>query len=202
MATAALTARQTDIVGLLDRGLTNKEIANELGISEAGVKAHVSRLLLRYGVPNRVALLGAVRPERDTAQRPAYQSITADLERIGKSLQGIKVRNGEIRDRFATARKIDMRARGQFADGATGLLTGAQSGDVTRIVGELRGALAGLDLAFDLAERLPPEAARGPLLEVLRDRVQLALSAAEALDLLLRLEQRSVPSRPARRRRA
>lgn len=42
------------------RGLTNKEIAFALGISERGVAAQVSRLLAKYGVPNRAALIAQV----------------------------------------------------------------------------------------------------------------------------------------------
>lgn len=55
-----LTARQREVIALVRRGLSNGEIAGELGISEDGVKAHLSRLYLRFGVTNRVALLGAV----------------------------------------------------------------------------------------------------------------------------------------------
>src|SRR5690348_5240251 len=58
-----LTARQRDVVARMRSGLTNKEIAGELGISEDGVKAHLSRLYLRYGVTNRVALLRRVDEE-------------------------------------------------------------------------------------------------------------------------------------------
>ncbi|TMD61948.1 MAG: response regulator transcription factor [Chloroflexi bacterium] len=202
MPSAALTHRQLDIVNLLERGLTNKEIATDLGISEAGVKAHVSRLLLRYDVPNRVALLSIVRRQHTRADQPAYQSIARDLERVGESLQGTAAQTASERDGFAGARKIDVQARRQFADGAASLLKGSQSADMTRIVGELRDALSGLDLAFELAERLPPEATRGPLLEVLRERVQKAVIAAEALDRRIRLDQGKRSSRLIARRRA
>ncbi len=55
-----ITARQREVIALVRRGLSNSEIAGELGISEDGVKAHLSRLYLRFGVTNRVALLAAV----------------------------------------------------------------------------------------------------------------------------------------------
>lgn len=60
MAVATLTPRQSEVVALLRRGDTNKEIAAHLGISDDAVKAHLSRLYLRFGVSNRVALLGAL----------------------------------------------------------------------------------------------------------------------------------------------
>jgi hypothetical protein len=46
-------------LALIARGLTNKEIAHELRITERGVAAHVSRLLLRFAVPNRAGLVAA-----------------------------------------------------------------------------------------------------------------------------------------------
>src|SRR5437764_11381757 len=55
-----LTARQRDVISLVRQGLSNGEIASELGISEDGVKGHLSRLYLRLGVSNRVAMLAAV----------------------------------------------------------------------------------------------------------------------------------------------
>lgn len=58
-----VTPRQRDVIVRLRTGLTNKEIAADLGITEDGVKAHLGRLYLRYGVTNRVALLRAVDDE-------------------------------------------------------------------------------------------------------------------------------------------
>ena len=55
-----LTPRQLEIIRLVRRGLSNSEIAGALGISEDGVKAHLSRLYLRFGASNRVALVTAV----------------------------------------------------------------------------------------------------------------------------------------------
>ena len=52
-----LTARQHVILRSVARGKTNKDIAAELGISEQGVKVHISRLLERYGAENRVELV-------------------------------------------------------------------------------------------------------------------------------------------------
>jgi DNA-binding NarL/FixJ family response regulator len=49
-----LTSRQKRVLKLLAAGLSNKRIARELEISEITVKAHVSLILKKLGVANRV----------------------------------------------------------------------------------------------------------------------------------------------------
>lgn len=49
-----LTSRQKRVLKLLAQGLSNKHIARELEISEITVKAHVSLILKKLGVANRV----------------------------------------------------------------------------------------------------------------------------------------------------
>jgi DNA-binding CsgD family transcriptional regulator len=56
-STRDITARQREVLGLVALGLTNKEMAHSLGISERGAAAHVSRLLARFRVPNRAGLV-------------------------------------------------------------------------------------------------------------------------------------------------
>jgi DNA-binding NarL/FixJ family response regulator len=51
---AALTPRESLVVRAVARGLSNAEIAGELSMSEATVKAHVSRSLAKLGLANRV----------------------------------------------------------------------------------------------------------------------------------------------------
>jgi DNA-binding NarL/FixJ family response regulator len=49
-----LTPRQQSVLALLEQGLSNKAIARELEIGEITVKAHVSAILRKLGVENRV----------------------------------------------------------------------------------------------------------------------------------------------------
>lgn len=48
-----LTARQIDVLRLLAKGLQNKEIADELGMSPSTVRVHVTAVLKALGVENR-----------------------------------------------------------------------------------------------------------------------------------------------------
>ena len=49
----SLTPQQMRVLAMLGDGLLNKQIAYELGVSEATVKAHVSAVLLKLGVDSR-----------------------------------------------------------------------------------------------------------------------------------------------------
>jgi DNA-binding NarL/FixJ family response regulator len=49
----SLTPQQTRVLGMLAAGLLNKQIAYELSVSEATIKAHVSAILQKLGVDNR-----------------------------------------------------------------------------------------------------------------------------------------------------
>ena len=48
-----LTPQQSRVLGMLGEGLLNKQIAYELGVSEATIKAHVSAILLKLKVDGR-----------------------------------------------------------------------------------------------------------------------------------------------------
>src|SRR5215472_7962719 len=54
--TAALTSRQREVVHLIASGLSNRQIASHLGISEKTVKNHVSGILARLQLPARTAV--------------------------------------------------------------------------------------------------------------------------------------------------
>ena len=48
-----LTPQQVRVLMMLSEGLLNKQIAYELGVSEATIKAHVSAILQKLGVESR-----------------------------------------------------------------------------------------------------------------------------------------------------
>ena len=52
----AITDREKQVLKMLVAGLTNKEIGEPLGIVERTVKAHISKMMRKVGVQNRIAL--------------------------------------------------------------------------------------------------------------------------------------------------
>lgn len=68
---SSLTPQQVRVLMMLSGGLLNKQIAHELGVSEATVKAHVSAILQKLGVESRTqAVIAAGRIE--AGQWPAH----------------------------------------------------------------------------------------------------------------------------------
>ena len=63
-----LTLRESQVAELVSRGLSNKEIARALELSESTVKHHVHSILGKIGVPSRFQL---VRDARQEAWPPA-----------------------------------------------------------------------------------------------------------------------------------
>jgi len=53
LESSPLTERETEVIGLLAKGLANKQIALTLGISEHTVKFHVSSIYTKLNVTNR-----------------------------------------------------------------------------------------------------------------------------------------------------
>jgi len=61
---SSLTPQQVRVLMMLSEGLLNKQIAYELSVSEATVKAHVSAILQKLGVESRTqAVIAAARIE-------------------------------------------------------------------------------------------------------------------------------------------
>jgi DNA-binding NarL/FixJ family response regulator len=63
-----LTPQQVRVLMMLSEGLLNKQIAYELGVSEATIKAHVSAILQKLGVDSRTQAVIAV--SKIEGQRP------------------------------------------------------------------------------------------------------------------------------------
>jgi DNA-binding NarL/FixJ family response regulator len=57
VAVDELTSREHDVLVLIGRGLSNSEIAAELGISEVTVKSHVGRIFVKLDLRDRAAAI-------------------------------------------------------------------------------------------------------------------------------------------------
>lgn len=68
----ALTLRQLEVISMLGRGLSNKEIARALDVAERTVKAHVSAVFDALNVRNRTQAVLAAQRRGFLPPTPAY----------------------------------------------------------------------------------------------------------------------------------
>ena len=83
---AALTSREQDIIALIDRGLSNKEIARQLKISLPTVKNHVHNILEKLQVRRRGAAAALLR-EAALARATTRRAPTRQHVNEGKALE-------------------------------------------------------------------------------------------------------------------
>src|SRR5262245_415033 len=82
-----LTAREAEVLALVQRRLTNAEIADQLFVSVRTVETHVSALLRKLGATNRRALAGAAVPDAPGAaiRSPNGRLPTLRTELVGRA---------------------------------------------------------------------------------------------------------------------
>jgi len=113
-----LTPRQQDVLDRVAQGKPNKQIGAELGISERAVKALVTRLFGKLGVPNRAALIATVlRAGTSTSSLTAGPA--GDLSQYVDAPFMIAVLQGP-RHEFVFANRMFVRVSGIAADGLIG----------------------------------------------------------------------------------
>ena len=166
------------------RGKTNKDIAADLGISEQGVKVHISRLLERYGAENRVELV-SLTGAWPTANERGYAELSGDIAGIRAGL------NKTYQD--ATALGDMNRGNGHRVAPAQAAKTNGHTPPVTTDlaaeVRALRDVLGEINVALKLAREMPASADVGPLVDAIRTRVGAALEQSARLDTLVDRER-------------
>ena len=144
-----LTERQRMVVAHVRQGYSNREIGEKLAISEDGVKAHLSRLYLRYGVTNRVELIATV--DETNGQHSSVVSHPAET-------------NGA-------------RANGTSAIAPTSA-TPTPAVAAAAKLSAVRDALLAVDAALGLVGDLPPETTEA-MLSAIKRRLGGAISALD-----------------------
>jgi DNA-binding CsgD family transcriptional regulator len=102
-----LTPRELEILTQVLRGQGNKQIAASLGVTEQGIKEHVSRLLDKFDVPNRAALAEAGSRLEFTGEQGVDRSWMRELFLSAEPLiviaRGPEIRYEAGNDAFAAA---------------------------------------------------------------------------------------------------
>jgi DNA-binding CsgD family transcriptional regulator len=175
-----LTPRQHVILRSVARGKTNKDIAAELGISEQGVKVHISRLLERYGAGNRVELVSLTHAWPEADER-TYAELSSDIAGIRVGL------NKTYQDATALgeAHGGNGHSVATTTSGKTNGHLTADTNDLSTEVRALREVLSEINVALKLARELPASADVGPLVDAIRTRVGAALEQSARLDALV-----------------
>jgi DNA-binding CsgD family transcriptional regulator len=150
--TPQLTERQRMVIAHVRQGYSNREIGDKLAISEDGVKAHLSRLYLRYGVTNRVELITSV---DETAGQPLPVASAAS--------NGLRAHaNGTPPTRPTSA---------SASESATAATAAAK-------LTAVRDALVAVDAALGLVGELPPETTE-QVISAVKRRLRGAIAALD-----------------------
>ena len=73
-----LSPREREVATLVARGLSNKEVARELGLSSGTVKIHLHSIFQKLGAKSRYRLIGqAISPDK-TASLPTAAIASSD----------------------------------------------------------------------------------------------------------------------------
>ena len=150
--TPQLTERQRMVVAHVRQGYSNREIGEKLAISEDGVKAHLSRLYLRYGVTNRVELITTV---DETAGRPsAVLAPPSEIvrARVTRTAAGAPLETSG--PAVAAAAKLSAVREALLAvDAALGLLSELPPETTEPMISAVKRRLSGAISALDEAQR-------------------------------------------------
>lgn len=81
VATPQLTDREQQVLELILKAHSNREIASQLGIEERTVRAHLARLMRKAGVDNRIKLSMSARHLLQLPHKPAARFSAQDRAR-------------------------------------------------------------------------------------------------------------------------
>jgi DNA-binding CsgD family transcriptional regulator len=157
-----LTERQRVVVAHVRQGYSNREIGDKLAISEDGVKAHLSRLYLRFGVTNRIELLASVD------------------ETVGLPVAVSRVPNA-----------TNARADGTAARATPVALSTPEAATAVAKLAAVRDALTAVDAALGLVGELPPETTE-PMIDAIKRRLGSAIAALDEVQRAVTTSARNI----------
>ena len=149
------------VVALVRQGYSNREIGEKLGISEDGVKAHLSRLYLRYGVTNRVELITTVDETGGTPS--AVLSVPSEIGRARVTLKAVRAPVLETSGPAvaAAAKLTAVRDALLAVDAALGLISELPPETTELMIGAVKRRLSGAITALEEAQRAVVTSAGG-----------------------------------------
>jgi DNA-binding CsgD family transcriptional regulator len=156
---AQLTERQRAVIAHVRQGYSNREIGDKLAISEDGVKAHLSRLYLRYGVTNRVELIASVDETAGVTVAPPAPKALRVLAN-GSPPQTTTSSSGSASP--AAAKLIAVRDALVAVDAALGLVSELPRETTEAMISAVKRRLGGAINALDEAQRSVSMSAGGP----------------------------------------
>jgi DNA-binding CsgD family transcriptional regulator len=144
-----LTERQRAVIAHVREGYSNREIGDKLEISEDGVKSHLSRLYLKYGVTNRVELIGSV---DETVGAPVVAPAPKTLRVLAN---GVSAQNTTMAadSASATAKLLAVRDALLAVNAALGLVSELPPETTEPMISAVKRRLAGAINALDEAQR-------------------------------------------------
>lgn len=158
---AELTERQRMVIAHVRQGYSNREIGDKLAISEDGVKAHLSRLYLRYGVTNRVELITSV---DETSGQPLVVSFPAhEMQRAHANGTPTKTATAGPATAIAAAKLSAVRDALLAVDAALGMVGELPPETTEAMIGAVKKRLGGAVTALDDAQRAMTTSTGGPV---------------------------------------
>src|SRR5687768_12706761 len=147
------------VIAHVRQGYSNREIGDKLAISEDGVKAHLSRLYLRYGVTNRVELISSVNENGDeTLVRPS----APDMPRAGANGTPTTTTTATSGPAAPAAVKLGaVRDALVAVDAALGLVSELPPETTEAMIGAVKRRLGGAIAALDEVQRAVTTSAGG-----------------------------------------
>lgn len=150
--TPQLTERQRMVIAHVRQGYSNREIGDKLAISEDGVKAHLSRLYLRYGVTNRVELITSV--DETAGQTLIVASSAPEMQRAHTNGTPAKTPTAGPATAVAAAGKLRAVRDALLAvDAALGLIGELPPETTESMISAVKRRLSGAITALDEAQR-------------------------------------------------